>query len=212
MNFIISLNPLDYLTMSFGVSWESCHNIRAGGWKGGCLSYMLDNTSIITFVVNGIEGPIHKIPKVYRQMFHYDEDMFVQSRLYPQGNDGAVNLYDKFRGFVTEEFSNMLNVSDEWDTKEETYNTETHINSEGSHYRDYGYNRNCRTFYHRTKVNKVTGHKMTIGRTSICTNCGRPLTEKNMLSHGNCVVPADSRNRIETATNIPTFTISWNDI
>ena len=116
MDFIMSLNPLDYLTMSFGVRWESCHNIRGGGWMGGCLSYMLDNTSIITFVVNGIEGPIHKIPKVYRQMFHYDGDMFVQSRLYPQGNDGAVNLYDKFRGIVTEEFYSLLNVDNEWET------------------------------------------------------------------------------------------------
>lgn len=63
MNFIISLNPLDYLTMSFGVSWVSCHNIRSGGWKGGCLSYMLDSTSIITFVVNGNEGPIQVLKR-----------------------------------------------------------------------------------------------------------------------------------------------------
>ena len=100
LNFVISVNPLDYLTMSFGVNWKSCHNISGGAWKGGCLSYMLDGTSIITYVITDLNEPIHENPKIYRQMFHYDNGLFMQNRLYPQGNDGATNLYEKFRNFV----------------------------------------------------------------------------------------------------------------
>lgn len=70
MKFVISLNPLDYLTMSNGVNWVSCHNISSGGCMGGTLSYMLDKVSIITFVVENLDGEIHKIPKVYRQMYY----------------------------------------------------------------------------------------------------------------------------------------------
>ena len=57
LNFIISLNPLDYLTMSFGKSWASCHtidksnrrrmpNAYSGAYCNGVLSYMLDKASI----------------------------------------------------------------------------------------------------------------------------------------------------------------------
>lgn len=111
MQFIISLNPLDYLTMSNGINWKSCHNIFDGCYKAGTISYMLDATSIITFVVQGINDDIHKIPKVYRQMYHYKDNLFVQSRLYPQGNDGATDLYEKFRGFMIKEFSSLLRVN-----------------------------------------------------------------------------------------------------
>ena len=55
LKFFISVNPLDYITMSNGVNWTSCHSVRnMGGWCGGTLSYMLDSTSIITFVHSSI--------------------------------------------------------------------------------------------------------------------------------------------------------------
>ena len=53
LDFVVSLNPYDYLTMSFGNSWSSCHTIDkrnrrgmpnsySGQYCGGTLSYMLD--------------------------------------------------------------------------------------------------------------------------------------------------------------------------
>ena len=190
MYFIISVNPLDYLTMSFGVSWKSCHNINGGGWQGGCLSYMLDKTSIVTYVINNMDEPIHEIPKFYRQMFHYDNYLFIQNRLYPQGNDGATDLYAKFRGFMTEEFSKLLNIDGEW--KSETGSTVccNHIDSKGSHYRDYTSRNDCTMFYpasHGVKAN----HMITIGHEGRCLRCGKPFTASSYLSHTNrfeCVI------------------------
>ena len=183
MYFVISLNPLDYLTMSFGVSWVSCHNISHGGYMGGCLSYMLDNTSIITYVVNELSEPLHDVPKFYRQMVHYDNGMFVQNRLYPQGNDGATNLYDKFRGFVIEEFAKMLHEDGDWDVEVGVRPCKAHIASYGTHYRDYHYNNSCNIFYPKTSKEKIRAHIMKIGHEGICTKCGKPYSYSGALSH-----------------------------
>jgi hypothetical protein len=184
LNFYISLNPLDYLTMSFGVNWVSCHNISGGGYKGGCLSYLLDSTSMITFVINKPgDEPIHNVPKIYRQMYHYSNNLFVQSRLYPQGNDGATNLYDEFRGFVIEEFAEVLGIEGEWKTEVGSNACCSHIRSEGVHYQDYVYNRSVSIFYPVSKKKDVSDHIMTIGHEGICVNCGTAYTYSGRLTH-----------------------------
>lgn len=184
MNFVISLNPLDYLTMSFGVSWQSCHNIRNGGWKGGCLSYMLDNTSMITFVVDkNDDRPIHEIPKLYRQMYHYKNNLFVQNRLYPQGNDGATDLYEKFRNFIVEEFTDILHVSGKWSCEVGPDALQGHINSVGVHYKDYNHNRSCSIFYPTENTDDALNCIMTIGHSGICLRCGGEHTNSSYLTH-----------------------------
>ena len=177
MQFIISLNPLDYLTMSNGVNWKSCHNILDGCYKAGTISYMLDATSIITFVVQEINNDIHKIPKVYRQMYHYKNNLFVQSRLYPQGNDGATDLYEKFRGFMIKEFSNLLVANGKWTYINGCNYCTIHINSVGKHYRDYNHNMNVGIFYPTSKESDIQYLKMTVGHETICVNCGRTFDD-----------------------------------
>lgn len=185
MPFIISLNPLDYLTMSHGVSWHSCHNISSGGCMGGTISYMLDSTSIITFVVEEIKGDVHKIPKLYRQMYHYDKNLFIQSRLYPQGNDGATNLYEKFRDFVIEEFDTLLEAGGEWTQKMGPSECGKHIQQaeHSQHYPDYIYNRNACIFYPVNNEPSIKHHVMTVGHIGICVNCGHEYTNHGRLTH-----------------------------
>ena len=184
MNFVISLNPLDYLTMSFGVSWHSCHNIRNGGWKGGCLSYMLDSTSMITFVVDcNDDRPIHEIPKLYRQMYHYKNNLFVQNRLYPQGNDGATDLYEMFRNFVVEAFNDILDVNGKWSCRVGPDALKCHINSDGVHYKDYNSNRSCSIFYPDENADDALNCIMTIGHSGICVRCGGEYSSSSYLAH-----------------------------
>lgn len=179
MQFIISLNPLDYLTMSNGVNWKSCHNIYDGCYKAGTISYMLDTTSIITFIVKEINDDIHKIPKVYRQMYHYSDNLFVQSRLYPQGNDGATNLYDQFRGYVIKEFSSLLRINGEWTHKAGCNYCVKHVNSIGKHYTDYYHRNDTGIFYPTNKESDIQNFKMTVGHETICANCGRTFDESS---------------------------------
>lgn len=185
MQFVISLNPLDYLMMSNGINWVSCHNIRSGSYMGGTLSYMLDTTSIITFVVDKIDDDIHKIPRVYRQMYHYEKNLFIQNRLYPQGNDGATNLYDRFRKIVIDEFSDLLGVEGEWKHSVGPSECTAHaVNAPGSkHYPDHTYNKNASIFYPANNEPSVMRHKMTIGHPGICVNCGKEYSGNGRLNH-----------------------------
>ena len=146
---------------------------------------MLDRVSIITFVVENIEGDIHNIPKVYRQMYHYDKNLFIQNRLYPQGNDGATNLYDTFRGFVIEEFDGLLGAGGEWTYKVGSHYCDSHAtNAEGSqHYPDHIYNRNAGIFYPVNNEPSIAEHVMTIGHVGICVNCGKEYTDHGYLHH-----------------------------
>lgn len=185
MPFVISLNPLDYLTMSNGVNWVSCHNIRSGSYMGGTLSYMLDAVSIITFVVEKIDGDIHKTPKVYRQMYHYEKNLFIQSRLYPKENDGATNLYEQFKKYVIEEFDDLLEAGGEWNTEVGPSACCRHAQkvNNSKHYPDYTYNANASIFYPTNNAPSVRNHIMTIGHTGICVNCGKQYSQGNSLNH-----------------------------
>ena len=186
MHFVISLNPLDYLTMSFGVNWNSCHRIDHGQYQGGCLSYMLDSTSIITYVVDNLDAPIHEIPKVYRQMYHYENYLLVQNRLYPQGNDGATDLYAKFRSFMIEEFTELINADGEWKCYIGSGQVSNAARSEGAHYTDYYHNNSCSIFYPVEHEHTAGARRMTIGHNGICPHCGEAYTSNRNLSHTIC--------------------------
>lgn len=185
MYFVISLNPLDYLQMSYGISWNSCHRINGGQWQGGCLSYMLDNVSMVSFVIDKLDAPVHEKPRYYRQMFHYNDNMFMQNRLYPKENDGATDLYSKFRNFVIEEFAELLDESGEWQTKKGE--CREHVNSTGLHYVDYNYNPNCTIFFPSSHAASIPGKTMTVGHNGICVHCGKAFDMNYRLNHNSCI-------------------------
>lgn len=185
LKFIISVNPYDYLTMSFGKSWVSCHNIKNhGGWCGGTLSYMLDGTSIITYCVDR-DDDVQTAGKIYRNMFAFGNNILLQSRVYPQGNDGNTDLYTVFRKLVQNELSSILELKDNnWvfvGGSNACCNATTSI---GVHYKDYCNNRNCNISYPFEKENDVNinNHSLIIGHNGICTDCGNEIRINNSLT------------------------------
>ena len=180
IKFYISVNPIDYLTMSNGRSWHSCHAFN-GGYFGGTVSYMLDQVSLITFVFDDVPSSFATEGKIYRNMFHYKDGVLLQSRVYPQGNDGCTNLYDEFRGFVQSEFAAILGKENTWHT-DARYST----NRMGNHYPDYSYLGNGTNV---SSINPNDYAEMDIGHINICPYCGR---EEN-LSSGSIAHRACSR-------------------
>ena len=195
--FIISLNPLDYLTMSFGKSWASCHTIdkanrrrAANGYSGaycnGTLSYMMDESSIITYVLTKLSDNLHEEGKLYRNMFHCKGKKFIQARIYPQGNDGSVDLYKKFRFIVQRELYSLLGLEE---NKWKSRNVEDgDHDSFGRHYRDYIHFRDCKTFY---PVGYDAYEEIVIGHEGICPHCGKETAFNADLSHSSCAVPKE---------------------
>lgn len=199
LKFFMSLNPIDYLTMSFGVNWASCHTIDktnerqmpnnySGLYCGGTLSYMLDSSSFITYVHDKIPTDFVEEGKIYRNMFHFQDNLLVQGRIYPQGNDGATDLYRIFRGFVQEEMSKLLGLeSNTWVKKSGSANEYT--SSTGVHYRDYCNFEDCNVSYPKEKSDAL-GNLVYIGSARICPNCGEEISDNintGILTHDyNC--------------------------
>lgn len=192
---VLSLNPLDYLTMSFGNSWASCHTIDKrnqrqmpnnyeGCYSSGTISYMLDSSSMVFYTVdasaNGDE--LWNEPKINRQMFHYAEDKLVQGRLYPQDNDGqqGKELYDSYRSIVQEIMSKIFDVDNLWRLSRGTDAAREFIISAGTHYKDYSNYDNCTLSRLKGSNNDCC---FVVGHDPICIECGE---EHNCEENINC--------------------------
>lgn len=182
----ISINLIDYLLMSNGDNWNSCHDIRrdeyeyeAGCYSSGTLSYALDETSVVFYTVDSsYKGDdFARQPKTSRQMFYIGEDMMIQSRLYPQSNDtGAGGLYQQIREVMEKTIADLWEVPNFWSVGQTDRDL---IKTWGTHYPDYNYDG------YPTKMIKLKGKndfkKIIIGHDPICINCGYTHTERETI-------------------------------
>lgn len=180
---VLSINPLDYLTMSFGNSWASCHTIDKrnkrnmpnsyeGQYSSGTISYMLDSSSMIFYTIsadyNG--NDYWTQPKINRQMFHWGEDKLIQGRLYPQDNDyNSESVYSQYRNVVQKLVSEMYNFPNLWTISKGTEAASKYIHSEGTHYHDYECYDNCTLSKRKDVPNE---NNITVGAKPICISCG----------------------------------------
>lgn len=194
---VISLNPIDFLLMSNGNSWNSCHRIRyksmnAGCFSSGTISYMLDTSSFVFYTVdasfNGKDIELEK--KLQRQIFGYKTNVILQSRLYPQNLDcGSKDLYKDIREIVQKVISDCLEIPNLW---VKTKNTEIHKyvrkTSRSTAYPDYKYQSDiCNVSIHKTAFEEPEKLKLVMmGRQPICIKCGKKHSHTDELYCRNC--------------------------
>lgn len=200
---IISINPNDFLRMSIGYKWQSCHTIDKanvdeiggdayeGQYCGGTLSYMLDTTSFVYYTVDkhyDDNSEFSNLPKMTRQMFHIgtkENPWFVQGRMYPQSNDyGADGEYSQYRQNVQSILTKAWGLDNQW--KCSPSKDCGMIITEGRHYDDYNCYDVCKVCYNQTE-----GHaeyrELTIGHEGYCITCGTKLYESGTIS--DCFTP-----------------------
>lgn len=190
---VLSVNPLDYLTMSFGNSWASCHTIDKenkremphsyeGMYSSGTVSYMLDGTSMVFYTVDAsYEGSdFWDMPKINRQMFHWGEEKLIQGRLYPQDNDGNNGAYTPYREIVQSIMSELFDFPNIWTLSRGTGSSAKYVISEGTHYKDYECYDNCSLSRPKGSENEEC---ITIGHSPICIKCGK---EHDLQSNISC--------------------------
>ena len=204
---ILSINPLDYLTMSFGNSWASCHTIDkknkrnmpnnySGCYSSGTISYMLDEVSMVLYTVDAsYDGDEYwDQPKINRQMFHYGEEKLVQGRLYPQENDGDGTVYTPYRNIVQQIISTIFDFPNLWSLNKGTDAVCQYIKSVGTHYPDYCHFGSC-------TISRIKGNenenKMIVGAEPICIVCGERHYDSESISHCSKYVCADCGRRID---------------
>ena len=189
---IISANPIDFWRMSFGSSWSSCHTIDKEGYyrpseggdgyegmhASGTESYMLDSSSVVMYTVDkSYEGNDYELePKINRCMFHIGEEKFIMGRVYPQGTDGAEEVYRQWRQIFQQIMAECLGTPNYWKTEKDRGEKFNQIQSYGTHYRDYEMDY-CNiagwSYLKPTADATPSTRKIKIGATPICPCCGR---------------------------------------
>lgn len=178
---VISVNPLDYLTMSFGNSWASCHTIDknnrrgmpnnySGCYSSGTLSYMLDESSIVLYTVDDKATENYwTCSKITREMFHYQNEKLIQGRLYPQDNDSGSPDYKTNRNLMQEIIAQALDKPNMWTLRQGCNACGDYVWNSGTHYRDYDCYENCTISLLKGSNNTDSIH---VGHDPICPNCG----------------------------------------
>lgn len=124
---VISINFVDYLSMSYGYRWTSCLNpdkmayFTEGMWSNGfnsrrTLDYALDPSTIVFYTLDSkYEGNEYELqPKETRQLFHFNGNTLIQSRLYPQGDDARAGIYPQHREIIERCICEGMGVPNLW--------------------------------------------------------------------------------------------------
>lgn len=188
--FVLSLNPVDYLTASFGHGWGSCHtidylNIReadhtySGMYRSGGVSYMGDPSTVVTYLLDpSYNGRTYWLEdKLTRTLFHVGENKFCQGRTYPDNRDvdddtsTAGQVRNIFYG-IMEDIIKELKGKDfkvEWEHNLGTSVCADHMIGYGTNYRDPFEYSDCGI---STVVGYPSDKKIVFGSDPVCPVCG----------------------------------------
>lgn len=125
----LSIDPYDYLTSSLNQhGWKSCHRITSGEYGTGSLSYMLDETTIVSYRAKkdkefnynywGIKFKGNS--KLHRQLVYFDKKScsIIFGRQYPNDNE---QLSKEIRFLLEERVSEYLGVENQWKVFKDKY-------------------------------------------------------------------------------------------
>lgn len=181
---ILSIHPCDFLHMSKGTGWQSCHNINDGCYMAGTLSYMGDEVSLIFYTIDDeyTGTQFYNREKITRNVFCYYDTMLMQSRLYPNNDEDKKTNY---REIVQKIFSDCDDIPNLWikkDFDEISNYCETH--EDALHYQDYIYEQYKANI--SLQKNFEFKSKMIIGSTVYCLECGDIITNQEHLYCDDC--------------------------
>ena len=197
---IISINILDYLTMSFGHNWASCHTIDKnntrfnngsnhynGCYCSGTMSYALDRSTIILYTVDREwNGEMWKADKIRRNNFHISSDghTIIQGRVYPDGRDGGEKgIASQFRAIMQDVIATCWDIPNNWTLKTGTSYCGSYSVSNGTHYRDYTCYNDCTISFNKESEVWSTVY---IGHDPICPVCGEEHETEEYLVCDDC--------------------------
>lgn len=128
---VLSINFVDYITMSHGNNWTSCLNtdqktrFTSGRYQNGfnskrTLDYALDETTMVFYTIDEeYDGDDWELqPKCTRQLFHFGEGKLVQARLYPQSDVSRRNIYTQYRENVEHLLADAMGEANLWSAPE----------------------------------------------------------------------------------------------
>ena len=214
---VLSANILDFLLMSNGNSWSSCHYINShnifkpasvreysGSNKAGCLSYSNDDVSMILYTLpdNYHGNQWWDEFKITRQIFAYKNGTLLQSRLYPSGEN--CELSNQYRLIVQKIISSLDSKPNFWNIYSDIEKINDFVDTRPNtfHYPDYSLDKMNPTLSVNKDNEKQT--PLIIGGRSYCVDCGSLRTQGNSYSNSlQCC--ACSKNEDEEDYNLDEF-------
>ena len=200
---IVSVNPLDFLTMSFGHSWASCQtididNIRPdngenhyhGMYCSGTTSLAEDEYTVVLYTVSSdYDNPTEmwKADKLRRCLFYISDngEILGQSRVYPDGRDGGdAGIASQFRTIMQDIVAQCWNIPNMWTIRKSgSVNPFLKKDCEATYYAD---------FQKYTDVNVSLNKEFSeftpiyIGKAPICLCCGKKHSVTDRLTCKEC--------------------------
>lgn len=182
--YCLSINPIDFLLMSNGNSWSSCHYLENGNsnkcYQAGTMSYPVDDVSMIFFALpEDATGELCKQKKLRRQIFCYDGRALLQSRLYPKYD--AIATSNDIRAWVLDEFCKAEGDDNMWDKVYDHYQIQNYFKTRphATHYPDYTYSEyKCKVIPKKGFVVQDSSPFVSyIGDKTICPSCGNEQSD-----------------------------------
>jgi len=180
----LGLRPIDFLSMSDGNSWSSCHSIKKGNcYQTGGASLMQDEVSLVAWAGDWEN-------KKWRQMFYVDlnsSKTIVGSRSYPFINQRATEMIEDYlkdllfketepKIYYGREVIDLMDHNLYWDDDDESF----YDAEDGEFfYHDivYGFTDGVKGFSDLTFAEPV----LEVGGAVQCPVCGEPLYSHDQL-------------------------------
>ena len=183
---MVSLHFCDFLLMSNGNSWSSCHYINShnlyheygsstysGCYKQGCLSYALDKPSFIFYTLpNSYDGEeYYKEQKINRMCCQYKDGIIITGKCYPNNESAYITRYRQTLQYI---ISGLENVPNSWTFSRSTDRIRAFSKTDGysSHYRDYEHPEQKPTVSICKHIGMDPDDPIVIGHQAYCVHCG----------------------------------------
>lgn len=190
---ILSVHPIDFLSMGHGTTWTSGESIDKihhlnkenlnSTYSGVTVSYMLDNSSMVFYTVKkefaGTE--FEKELKSHRNIFHYNDSRLLQDKMYPEVYfDSKCNVFEETRHIVQKMISTCLGVDNKWILKRGDGSCREVITINGKYEKGAFNYSNINVSILKSSM-ELPHEKVQIGAPQICFNCGKSYHESNMI-------------------------------
>ena len=195
---IASLHFCDFMTMSNGNSWSSCHFINShgifhesadssyrGAYKSGCLSYAMDKPSFIFYTLpSSYDGnEYYRVQKLTRMCCQYANQILITGKCYPTNRDELITRYRQVMQLIISTAEGITNL---WTFSR---NTDKILGFEktaadSTHYRDYELRDQKPTISLHKPVDIDLDNTMEIGHEVYCLDCGEKFYSNEWLQCG----------------------------
>ncbi len=186
---MISLHFCDFMLMSNGNSWLSCHYINShnifhehginsysGCRKQGCLSYALDEPSFLFYTLpSTYDGDeYYRQEKLNRMCCQYKEGILVTGKCYPNNEDTYITRYRQTLQYI---ISSIENIPNSWTFSRNANRVQALVQTDerSAHYRDYEMSDQKPTISICKNFGIDLDNLMMIGHEGYCVHCGEPL-------------------------------------